>query len=93
MLINLKSWSTSQSRNDSLKTILILQDPQILDINADQDRIKSTLNDLQLVLDDLQKRAFQYKSYQKNFKVIAILHVFLKHVHSNGSDAQALSTM
>uniref|UniRef100_A0A8C8Z9L8 Dynein axonemal heavy chain 6 n=1 Tax=Prolemur simus TaxID=1328070 RepID=A0A8C8Z9L8_PROSS len=45
------------------------QDPQILDINADQDKIKFMLNDLQYVLDDLQKRAFQYKSYQKNFKV------------------------
>ncbi|XP_016058014.1 PREDICTED: dynein heavy chain 6, axonemal [Miniopterus natalensis] len=45
------------------------QDPQILDINADQDKVKSMLNDLQAVLDDLQKRAFQYKSYQKNFKV------------------------
>nr|KAF6307771.1 dynein axonemal heavy chain 6 [Myotis myotis] len=45
------------------------QDPQILDINADQEKIKSQLTELQLVLDDLQKRAFQYKSYQKNFKV------------------------
>uniref|UniRef100_A0A8C4FET8 Dynein axonemal heavy chain 6 n=1 Tax=Catagonus wagneri TaxID=51154 RepID=A0A8C4FET8_9CETA len=45
------------------------QDPQILDINADPDKIKVMLNDLQLVIDDLQKRAFQYKSYQKNFKV------------------------
>ncbi|ELK30056.1 Dynein heavy chain 6, axonemal [Myotis davidii] len=44
------------------------QDPQILDINADQDKVKSQLNELQLILDDLQKRAFQYKSYQKNFK-------------------------
>ncbi|KAG8512932.1 Dynein heavy chain 6, axonemal [Galemys pyrenaicus] len=45
------------------------QDPQILDINADPDKIKVMLSDLQVVLDDLQKRAFQYKSYQKNFKV------------------------
>ncbi|KAF3826620.1 hypothetical protein GH733_009145 [Mirounga leonina] len=44
-------------------------DPQILDITADQDKIKLMLNELQVVLDDLQKRAFQYKSYQKNFKV------------------------
>ncbi|XP_072807658.1 dynein axonemal heavy chain 6 isoform X2 [Vicugna pacos] len=48
---------------------LLAQDPQILDINADQDKIKVMLKDLQFVLDDLQKRAFQYKSYQKNFKV------------------------
>ncbi|VTJ61405.1 Hypothetical predicted protein [Marmota monax] len=45
------------------------QDPQILDINTDQEKIKNILSDLQSVLDDLQKRAFQYKSYQKNFKV------------------------
>ncbi|XP_053520536.1 dynein axonemal heavy chain 6 [Artibeus jamaicensis] len=55
--------------NEVNEVKLLAQDPQILDINADQDKIKSTLNDLQLVLDDLQKRAFQYKSYQKNFKV------------------------
>ncbi|XP_036729228.1 dynein heavy chain 6, axonemal [Balaenoptera musculus] len=48
---------------------LLAQDPQILDINADQDKVHVMLNDLQSVLDDLQKRAFQYKSYQKNFKV------------------------
>ncbi|XP_005385504.1 PREDICTED: dynein heavy chain 6, axonemal [Chinchilla lanigera] len=48
---------------------LQVQDPQILDITADQDKIKVTLADLQYVIDDLQKRAFQYKSYQKNFKV------------------------
>ncbi|XP_010633543.1 dynein heavy chain 6, axonemal [Fukomys damarensis] len=48
---------------------LQVQDPQILDITADPDKIKVTLNDLHYVIDDLQKRAFQYKSYQKNFKV------------------------
>lgn len=53
----------------------MLQDPQILDINADQDKIKVTLNELQYVIDDLQKRAFQYKSYQKNFKVITEQHI------------------
>lgn len=71
----------------------MLQDPQILDINVDQDKIKSMLNDLQLVLDDLQKRAFQYKSYQKHFKVMTTLHLFLKCIHANGIDAQALSTV
>uniref|UniRef100_A0A4X2L0J5 Dynein axonemal heavy chain 6 n=1 Tax=Vombatus ursinus TaxID=29139 RepID=A0A4X2L0J5_VOMUR len=45
------------------------QDPQILDVAADQTKIKVLLRELQLTLDDLQKRAFQYKSYQKNFKV------------------------
>ncbi|XP_070092321.1 dynein axonemal heavy chain 6 isoform X4 [Equus caballus] len=55
--------------NEVNEVKLQAQDPQILDINADQDKIKVMLNDLQLVLDDLQKRAFQFKSYQKNFKV------------------------
>ncbi|XP_006900461.1 PREDICTED: dynein heavy chain 6, axonemal [Elephantulus edwardii] len=45
------------------------QDPQILDITADQSKIKSMLSDMQVIVDDLQKRAFQYKTYQKNFKV------------------------
>ncbi|KAM7079135.1 dynein axonemal heavy chain 6 [Molossus nigricans] len=55
--------------NEVNEVKLLTQDPQILDISADQDKIKSTLHELQSVLDDLQKRAFQYKSYQKNFKV------------------------
>uniref|UniRef100_A0A8C8W0I7 Dynein, axonemal, heavy chain 6 n=1 Tax=Peromyscus maniculatus bairdii TaxID=230844 RepID=A0A8C8W0I7_PERMB len=55
--------------NEVNEVKLQAQDPQILDINADQEKIKLMLSDLQTVLDDLQKRAFQYKSYQKNFKV------------------------
>ncbi|XP_023392189.1 dynein heavy chain 6, axonemal [Pteropus vampyrus] len=54
--------------NEVNEVKLQAQDPQILDISADPDKVKLMLNDLQLVLDDLQKRAFQYKSYQKNFK-------------------------
>ncbi|XP_069092738.1 dynein axonemal heavy chain 6 isoform X2 [Pleurodeles waltl] len=45
------------------------QDPQILEITADETKVKQLLQDLQAVVDDLQKRAFQYKTYQKNFKV------------------------
>ncbi|XP_074253762.1 dynein axonemal heavy chain 6 isoform X6 [Saimiri boliviensis] len=55
--------------NEVNEVKLQAQDPQILDISADQDKIKLILNNLQSVLADLQKRAFQYKSYQKNFKV------------------------
>lgn len=77
MFINLLQWSTSGSRNHSPKNYLILQDPQILDINADQEKVKVQLTELQSFLDDLQKRAFQYKSYQKNFKVMTALQVFL----------------
>ncbi|XP_073398257.1 dynein axonemal heavy chain 6 [Dendrobates tinctorius] len=45
------------------------QDPQILDIGADQTKVRQILADLQIIIDELQKRAFQYKTYQKNFKV------------------------
>ncbi|XP_050800280.1 dynein axonemal heavy chain 6 isoform X6 [Gopherus flavomarginatus] len=56
--------------NEEVKEVkLQAQDPQILDIAADQAKVKQTLTDLQTILDELQKRAFQYKSYQKNFKV------------------------
>uniref|UniRef100_A0A8C5NZ98 Dynein, axonemal, heavy chain 6 n=1 Tax=Jaculus jaculus TaxID=51337 RepID=A0A8C5NZ98_JACJA len=55
--------------NEVNEVKLQVQDPQILDISADQEKIKVMLSELQHVLDDLQKRAFQYKSYQKNFKV------------------------
>ncbi|XP_036606051.1 dynein heavy chain 6, axonemal [Trichosurus vulpecula] len=55
--------------NEVNEVKLRAQDPQILDISADQAKIKVLLSELQLTLDDLQKRAFQYKSYQKNFKV------------------------
>nr|XP_035128016.2 dynein axonemal heavy chain 6 isoform X3 [Callithrix jacchus] len=55
--------------NEVNEVKLQAQDPQILDISADQVKIRLILNNLQSVLADLQKRAFQYKSYQKNFKV------------------------
>ncbi|KAL4694152.1 hypothetical protein H8959_013417 [Pygathrix nigripes] len=55
--------------NEVNEVKLQAQDPQILDISADQDKIRLILNNLQSVLADLQKRAFQYKSYQKKFKV------------------------
>ncbi|XP_074052253.1 dynein axonemal heavy chain 6 isoform X2 [Macrotis lagotis] len=55
--------------NEVNEVKLQAQDPQILDSSADQVKIKALLGDLQVILDDLQKRAFQYKSYQKNFKV------------------------
>ncbi|KAG8454285.1 hypothetical protein GDO86_000797 [Hymenochirus boettgeri] len=45
------------------------QDPQILDISADHATVNLKLTDLHTVLDELQTRAFQYKTYQKNFKV------------------------
>lgn len=40
------------------------------------------LSDLQTVLDDLQKRAFQYKSYQKNFKVTTAVHICFQNAYT-----------
>lgn len=52
-----------------------------MDINADQEKIKVTLSELQYILDELQKRAFQYKSYQKNFKVMTAIPACSYKVH------------
>ena len=41
----------------------------ILDANADVNQVKETLERLHSKMEELQKRAFLYKSYQKNFKV------------------------
>ncbi|KAK6493365.1 dynein heavy chain 6 [Huso huso] len=45
------------------------QDPQILDISAEKPKIKQLLEELHAKIDDLQKQAFQYKTFQKTFKV------------------------
>nr|XP_015200901.1 PREDICTED: dynein heavy chain 6, axonemal [Lepisosteus oculatus] len=45
------------------------QNPQILDISAERSKVKQVLDEMQTTIDELQKQAFQYKSYQKNFKV------------------------
>ncbi|XP_019622649.1 PREDICTED: dynein heavy chain 6, axonemal-like [Branchiostoma belcheri] len=45
------------------------QDPNILDINSDKEKTIVRLQNMMGQMEDLQKRAFQYKTYQKNFKV------------------------
>lgn len=45
------------------------QNPMILDANAEKAKVKKELDKLQTRMQDLQNRAFTYKSYQKNFKV------------------------
>lgn len=49
------------------------QNPMILDANAEKSKVKKELDKLQTRMQDLQKRAFTYKSYQKNFKVRKML--------------------
>ena len=45
------------------------QNPMILDAGADKAKIRNVLTKLHNRMEELQKRAFMYKSYQKNFKV------------------------
>ncbi|XP_051785909.1 dynein axonemal heavy chain 6 [Erpetoichthys calabaricus] len=45
------------------------QDPQIIDIFSDKNKIKQLLQGMQTTIDELQQQAFQYKSFQKQFKV------------------------
>ncbi|KAL1023853.1 hypothetical protein UPYG_G00047240 [Umbra pygmaea] len=45
------------------------QDFQILDINAARPKVLILLGTIQISIDELQKQAVLYKSYQKNFKV------------------------
>ena len=47
----------------------MFQNPLILDSTAEKAKVKGILKKLLTNMDELQSRAFQYKSYQKNFKV------------------------
>ncbi len=58
------------------------QNPIILDINADHDAIRQTLDRMQERMDEFQKKAFLYKSYQKNFKVEVTKYEELEEVHA-----------
>ena len=58
------------------------QNPMILDANADQVAVRRTLQKMQDRMEDFQKRAFLYKSYQKNFKVEVTKYEELEEVHA-----------
>uniref|UniRef100_A0A673W197 Dynein axonemal heavy chain 6 n=1 Tax=Salmo trutta TaxID=8032 RepID=A0A673W197_SALTR len=45
------------------------QNNQIMDINAERPKVRLLLEEVQVSIDELQTQAFQYKSFQKNFKV------------------------
>ncbi|XP_041356323.1 dynein heavy chain 6, axonemal-like isoform X2 [Gigantopelta aegis] len=45
------------------------QNPMILDASSDKEKVRNLLARLLSQMEDLQKKAFTYKSYQKNFKV------------------------
>ncbi|XP_072114311.1 dynein axonemal heavy chain 6 isoform X1 [Mobula birostris] len=70
--------------NDEVREVwLQVQDPQILDINSDRENVQTILDEHQRVMDELQKRAFEYKSYQKNFKVEITKFDLLEEVHAD----------
>ncbi|XP_070535810.1 dynein axonemal heavy chain 6-like isoform X2 [Ptychodera flava] len=58
------------------------QNPMILDANADREKIMSVLAKLQDKMERIQKTAFTYKSYQKNFKVEITKYEELEEVHA-----------
>ncbi|XP_033099985.1 dynein heavy chain 6, axonemal-like [Anneissia japonica] len=58
------------------------QNPLILDVSADVVKVTSILNKLGDKLDELQKHAFQYKTYQKNFKVEVTKYEELEETHA-----------
>uniref|UniRef100_A0A4W3JW30 Dynein axonemal heavy chain 6 n=1 Tax=Callorhinchus milii TaxID=7868 RepID=A0A4W3JW30_CALMI len=69
--------------NEEVKTVkLQAQDPQILEISSDKMRVKDVLQTMQTTMDELQKRAFEYKLYQKNFKVEVTKFEMLEEVHA-----------
>ncbi|XP_060075174.1 dynein axonemal heavy chain 6-like [Ylistrum balloti] len=58
------------------------QNPMILDVNSEKDKVRNILSRLLTQMDDLQKRAFTYKSYQKNFKVEVTKFDALEEAHA-----------
>ncbi|XP_041935143.1 dynein heavy chain 6, axonemal [Alosa sapidissima] len=45
------------------------QDRQILEVHSDKTKVRSILGEIQISIEELQAMSFQFKSYQKNFKV------------------------
>ncbi|XP_028810647.1 dynein heavy chain 6, axonemal isoform X2 [Denticeps clupeoides] len=45
------------------------QNPQLLNVNADKYEVRVLLDEIHVSIDKLQEQAFQYKTYQRKFKV------------------------
>ncbi|KAJ8313399.1 hypothetical protein KUTeg_009027 [Tegillarca granosa] len=58
------------------------QNPSILDPSSEKDKVKTILKRLLTQMEDLQQRAFTYKSYQKNFKVEVTKFDALEEAHA-----------
>jgi len=54
----------------------------VLDANADPEKVTGLLGRLAERIDELERRAFTYKSYQKNFKVsFGVNHIIKSCMH------------
>lgn len=53
-----------------------------MDPNSEKDKVKTILKRLLTQMEDLQQRAFTYKSYQKNFKVEVTKFDALEEAHA-----------
>ncbi|CAD5112359.1 DgyrCDS1592 [Dimorphilus gyrociliatus] len=58
------------------------QNPMILDPKAERDKVKASLLKMHKTMEELQQKAFLYKSYQKNFKVEVTKYEELEEVHA-----------
>lgn len=58
------------------------QNPMILDPKADREKVKASLLKMHKTMEELQQKAFTYKSYQKNFKVEVTKYEELEEVHA-----------
>ncbi|XP_056004113.1 dynein axonemal heavy chain 6-like isoform X1 [Ostrea edulis] len=58
------------------------QNPLILDSTAEKDKVQGILKRMLTQIEGLQKQAFTYKSYQKNFKVEVTKFDALEEVHA-----------
>ena len=56
------------------------QGAAILDPNSDMDEVLESLEELHTIMNELQEKATEYKSYQKQFKVGILLSCFLPFV-------------
>lgn len=65
-----------------MQTFLFVQNPEILDPSSQVDKVSEILENMHNQMEDFQKRAFQYKSYQKNFKVEVTKFEELEEAHA-----------
>ena len=68
------------------------QNPLILDKDSEKGKVKGILNKLLNQMENLQKEAFTYKSYQKNFKVEITKYDALEEAHAELKLKQLLWT-